>query len=111
MKSKRLVSILWCMAGVAAAAANPATTPAERLREGWWAERHAKVLEQVKANPNASVLLLGDSITQNYEKAKTPDENFQPTWQQFYATRGAINAGFSGDRTEHVLWRLEQGEV
>ena len=94
-----------------AAAATLATTPAERLRETWWAERHARVLEQVKANPTAGVLFLGDSITQNYEKAKTPDENFQPTWQQFYATRGAINAGFSGDRTEHLLWRLDHGEV
>jgi lysophospholipase L1-like esterase len=66
---------------------------------------------QVKANPNIGVLLLGDSITQNYEKTKTPDENFQPTWQRFYAPRAALNAGFSGDRTEHVLWRLDHGEI
>ena len=69
------------------------------------------MLAQVKANPNIGLLLLGDSITQNYEKAKTPDENFQPTWQRFYAPRAALNAGFSGDRTEHVLWRLDHGEI
>jgi lysophospholipase L1-like esterase len=68
-------------------------------------------LAQLKANPNIGLLLLGDSITQNYEKAKTPDENFQPTWQRFYGSRAALNAGFSGDRTEHVLWRLEHGEI
>ena len=55
--------------------------------------------------------MLGDSITQNYEKANPPDEDFQPTWQRFYAPRMALNAGFSGDRTEHVLWRLDHGEV
>ena len=91
--------------------AGAATTPAERLREAWWAERHNRVLEQVKANPQVGVILLGDSITQNYEKANPPDENFQPTWQRFYAPRMALNAGFSGDRTEHVLWRLDHGEV
>ncbi len=54
---------------------------------------------------------LGDSITNNYDKAKLPDENFQPTWEQFYAPRKALNLGFSGDTTAHVLWRLQHGEV
>jgi len=85
--------------------------PVDRLKESWWAKRHNDVLEQVRANPNAGVVLLGDSITQNYEKSRLPDENFQPTWQRFYAPRGALNLGFSGDRTEHVLWRLDHGEL
>ena len=109
-----LVSILVCAGGAAApqtATGNPAISPVDRLKEAWWAQRHDAVVAQVKANPNAGLLLLGDSITQNYEKTKTPDENFQPTWQRFYAPRAALNAGFSGDRTEHVLWRLEHGEI
>lgn len=44
-------------------------------------------------------------------KAKAPDEDFQPTWQTFYGSRGALNLGFSGDGTENVLWRLANGEV
>jgi lysophospholipase L1-like esterase len=92
-------------------AQSPAATPTDRLKESWWADRHERLAGQVKANPNVGLLLLGDSITQNYEKAKAPDENFQPVWQRFYAARGALNAGFSGDRTEHVLWRLDHGEV
>ena len=94
-----------------AGAGNPAIAPVDRLRESWWAQRHNAVLAQVKANPNIGLVLLGDSITQNYEKAKAPDENFQPAWQRFYGSRTALNAGFSGDRTEHVLWRLEHGEI
>jgi lysophospholipase L1-like esterase len=95
----------------AVGAGNPAVLPTDRMRESWWAQRHTLVVDQAKANPNVGLLLLGDSITQNYEKAKTPDENFQPTWQRFYGPRATLNAGFSGDRTEHVLWRLDHGEI
>lgn len=89
----------------------PTAVPIDRLDQAWWAQRHAQVLEQVRAHPDAPLLLIGDSITQNYEKAKAPDEDFQPTWQAFYGARGALNLGFSGDGTEHVLWRLDHGEV
>lgn len=85
--------------------------PTDRLQEPWWAQRHAQVLEQVKQHADTPLLLIGDSITQNYDKAQAPDENFQPTWQTFYGSRGALNLGFSGDGTEHVLWRLANGEV
>ena len=69
------------------------------------------MLEQAKQHADTPLLLIGDSITQNYDKAQAPDENFQPTWQTFYGSRGALNLGFSGDGTEHVLWRLANGEV
>ncbi len=85
--------------------------PVDRPDLPWWGPRHAKVLEQIRANPQAPLLLIGDSITNNYDKAKAPDEDFLPTWQTFYGARGAINLGFSGDGTQHVLWRLEHGEV
>ena len=55
--------------------------------------------------------MIGDSITNNYDKSRPPDENFLPTWQQFYAPRKALNLGFSGDTTAHVLWRINHGEV
>jgi lysophospholipase L1-like esterase len=90
---------------------NPAIAPTERLAESWWAERHAAILEQAHRQRDAQVLLIGDSITNNYDKADLPDENFQPVWQQFYAPRRALNLGFSGDTTAHVLWRLQHGEV
>ena len=32
-------------------------------------------------------------------------------WQEFYGKRKAINFGVSGDRTQHVLWRFEQGQL
>ncbi len=90
---------------------NPAVVPADRLNESWWADRHKAVLEAIHAHPDTQLLLIGDSITNNYDKANPPDENFQPTWNEFYAPRKALNLGFSGDTTSHVLWRLDHGEV
>ncbi len=34
-----------------------------------------------------------------------------PVWQAYYANRDAVDLGFGWDRTENVLWRLEQGEI
>ena len=93
------------------ATVNPATTPTDRLKEDWWAKRHEAILAEIKSNPDIGLIMVGDSITQNYEKADPPDENFQPIWQQFYAPRKALNLGYSGDATENVLWRLDHGEV
>ncbi len=90
---------------------NPAVAPQDRFAEPWWADRHKAILEAVRAHPDAQLLLIGDSITNNYEKANPPDENFQPTWNEFYAPRQALNLGFSGDTTGNLLWRLEHGEI
>ncbi|WP_263378667.1 GDSL-type esterase/lipase family protein [Granulicella paludicola] len=93
------------------ATANPAVVPLDRLGEGWWADRHKAIVSAGRSNADTQLLLLGDSITNNYDKSKLPDENFQPTWQTFYAPRHALNLGFSGDTTENLLWRLDHGEV
>ena len=94
----------------AAPAPDPAA-PVDRLTEGWWAKRHQAILAALPGHRDAEIVLIGDSITNNYDKARLPDENFQPIWQTFYAPRRAINLGFSGDTTAHVLWRLQHGEV
>jgi lysophospholipase L1-like esterase len=92
-------------------ALNPAIIPTDRLNEDWWKTRHDAVLEAVKSQPDTDLLMIGDSITNNYDKATLPDENFQPTWKEFYEPRKALNLGFSGDTTANVLWRLNQGEL
>lgn len=85
--------------------------PVARLDLKWWADRHAAVLATLARHPDPSVVLIGDSITNNYDKATPPDENFAPIWATFYAPRKALNLGFSGDMTDNVLWRLRHGEV
>ena len=90
---------------------NPAIIPHDRLSESWWTERHNAVLDAIRNHPDTQLLMIGDSITNNYDKAKLPDENFQPTWLEFYEPRKALNLGFSGDTTANLLWRLNHGEV
>ncbi|CAN0509242.1 unnamed protein product, partial [Ectocarpus sp. 8 AP-2014] len=31
--------------------------------------------------------------------------------QHYYANLGSINLGVSGDQTQHLLWRLQNGEL
>ena len=82
---------------------NSAAIPATRGDESWWLERYQAVNAQ--AREDADLLFIGDSITQAWE------DTGKAVWQEFYANRNALNLGFSGDRTEHVLWRLTQGNL
>jgi beta-glucosidase len=66
--------------------------------------RHQSILER-EAKGNVDLLMIGDSITHRFEKAG------KAVWEKYYAPRNAVNMGFGSDRTEHVLWRLENGEL
>ena len=89
----------------------PAITPTDRLSVDWWAARHKAILADLPKRSDAQLLLVGDSITSNYDIAEPPNQDFQPIWQQYYAPRKALNLGFSGDTTANVLWRLDHGEL
>jgi len=88
-----------------------AIMPTDRMSVDWWAARHKAILADLPKHSDAQLLLVGDSITNNYDKAEPPNQDFQPIWQQYYAPRKALNLGFSGDTTANVLWRLDHGEV
>ena len=88
------------------AAIKNATTPAHRMKsdeKNWWQERHESKAIEAKKN-KWDIIFLGDSITHSWETAG------KKTWSKYYQKRRALNLGFSGDRTEHVLWRLDNGE-
>jgi len=95
--------ITWLTAGV-----NYSTLPEARHERagkfGWWMARHEKKLNEAKTN-QAGVIFLGDSITQNWEKAGAT------VWEKHFAAHKAMNLGFGGDSTQHVLWRLDHGEL
>ncbi|MBN2216282.1 MAG: DUF1080 domain-containing protein, partial [Pirellulales bacterium] len=78
--------------------------PVSRSGEPWWKQRHEQTLARLKQG-NVNVIFVGDSITQGWEGAG------REVWRKYYAPRGAANLGFSGDRTQHVLWRLENGQL
>jgi len=79
---------------------NTAVIAAER--SGSALKLHERNLERAKAGP-IDLLFLGDSITQGW------DEN--DVWKRYYAPRNAANFGIGGDRTQHLLWRLDHGEL
>lgn len=70
----------------------------------WWLPRHSEKIEEAKRR-DIDVVFIGDSITHGWENEGAE------TWQAFYGERNALNLGFSGDRTEHVLWRLQNGAL
>ena len=53
---------------------------------------------------NVDLLFLGDSITQGWN-------GNEDVWKRFYGARHAANFGIGGDRTQHVLWRIQNGEL
>ena len=81
-----------------------ATTPQQR--DGWHAERHQRINDTVASRQGAvDLVFVGDSITQGWEGAG------RTIWEEAYGPRRAVNIGISGDRTEHVLWRLDHGNL
>ena len=73
----------------------------------WWANRFLsrhQEIEKVKGR-TVDVVMLGDSIMHFWEW-KHPE-----SWAKFTAGRTALNLGYGGDRTQHVIWRIEHGEL
>ena len=69
-----------------------------------WMNYHRKLNKIIKQS-DADLIFVGDSIT-NFWSSKGAK-----VWQQYYAKRNAVNLGMSGDRTQHVLWRLKNGNL
>lgn len=83
---------------------NTATRP--EARDGRALERHQRINARTAEMRGAcDLIFVGDSITEGFE-----DEG-KKVWAERYAKRRAANLGISGDRTEHVLWRLENGNL
>ena len=88
--------------------AHPSISAQVRL-SSWWIARHAKNIAAVEAandpkkDQKIELLMVGDSITNNFDKGG-PGEG---VWKKHFAPLNALNLGFGGDRTNHVLWRLD----
>ncbi|MCG3127261.1 MAG: hypothetical protein CHACPFDD_02119 [Phycisphaerae bacterium] len=84
-------------------AANAALVPADRKDE-WWVKRNAAMNERIKLG-KVDLVFIGDSITQGWEGEG------KAAWEKHFAPLNAVNLGISGDRTQHVLWRLDHGHL
>lgn len=96
-----LVAAAFCAASVfAETAPNYAVKPVPR--DAGWQKRHES-FNVISKKGEAPLVFLGDSITQGWE-GKGKD-----VWAKYWAPYNAANFGIGGDRTEHVLWRLDNG--
>lgn len=78
---------------------NLAITPA--LHPG--TEKAHERFNEVSKLGEAPLVFLGDSITAGWNgKGKE-------AWDKYWAPLNAANFGIGGDRTEHILWRLQHG--
>ncbi len=103
---------------VAKAGAKPPQTgsiaevPATRIRsEGygkrdWWIERLLRNRNEIVASKGEiDLVFFGDSITHNWER---PGKEM---FAELRKTYSILNIGYSGDRTEHLIWRAQNGEL
>jgi lysophospholipase L1-like esterase len=85
-----------------------ATEP--KPRDANWMKRHDAYLGEVKQKAgNVDLLFVGDSITDGWHGA-APGRG-KDVWDANWEPLKAFNIGIGGDRTQHVIWRLQNGEV
>lgn len=94
-------------AAPAAPAYNPSlddpSAPVPKAGNKRFFDLHESFLKRGKEGP-IGVLFLGDSITEGWGKAPH-------IWEHYFGKYQPANFGISGDRTQHVIWRIANGEL
>lgn len=70
----------------------------------WWTARHELLKKNLEAAP-CDLLFIGDSITHQWESGG------KKVWDKDFAPYSPANFGIGGDRTEHVLWRIDDSAL
>ena len=108
MKTRSLLSLGFLLFTVgnilAEVPKHSAVTPASRGGD-WWAERAKLLNQRVQDAQDTELIFIGDSITQGWEGAG------KNIWEERYAPYKAVNLGIGGDRTQHVIYRLQNGNL
>ena len=91
-----------CLPLISAEPEHSAVKPVPRA--GGWMTRHESFNKRVSQG-DVELVFIGDSITQGWEGSG------KSIWAKYYANRNAVNLGIGGDRTQHVIWRLNNGNL
>ena len=85
---------------------NNALVPVPKLEDDFydWHQRHAQVLEAIESS-KPDLVFIGDSITQRWAQEGLP------IFDGYFGSYDTINMGIGGDRTENVLWRLQDYDL
>jgi len=78
------------------------TIAAFRPNNKRFVEFHESFLKRGKEGP-IGVLFLGDSITEGWR-------NVPHIWEHYFGKYQPANFGYSGDQTQNIIWRIENGE-
>lgn len=82
------------------------TTPvaAKTNGEKWWNGNCDRIDADIKKmEGNIDVAFVGDSITARWRDSEN--------WKSHWGGYRAVNMGIGGDQTQHVLWRLQNGDL
>ena len=82
---------------------SPASSPIGRDNKHGWYVEHEKFVA-IAAGSLSSVLLVGDSLVNGLAR-------YHRVWSKYFKPLHALNFGVGGDRTQHVLWRIENDEI
>ena len=96
---------LWAAAMEPAIAAALGETPESVVPSSlenvdWWNECYREDLALIE-NGEFDLVFIGDSITRGW------DHVGKEMWEKYYGDKRAVNLGIGGDRTDHLLWRID----
>lgn len=83
--------------------ANSAVVPVARTNADWIS--HHESMNKKAKQGHIDLIYVGDSIVEHF------NNQGKEVWDHYYASRNALNLGIGGDRTEHLLWRLDHGNI
>lgn len=74
----------------------------------WW-KQHEDIDSMLRAGAGSDIVFLGNSITQGIggNRPNVTHKPGKPAFDSLFSGYRWISAGISGDRTQHILWRLQ----
>lgn len=103
---KKILVVLFFLLGVLPVRGEKPQTVVPQRPAEWWHQRHEEKLREIQENKDdIGVVLIGDSITHFI------DHRAPGLFESCFEDMGILNLGYSADKTENVLWRLQNGEI
>ncbi|GAV05085.1 hypothetical protein RvY_15266 [Ramazzottius varieornatus] len=99
------LSLFVCKAYPMAASISKTTVPAavdDPAQDGRWLSQHHRFLMEAR-DKEPEVVFLGDSMIQRLQDADV--------WKNLFQPMHCLNFGIGGDSTQHLLWRIVEGEL
>lgn len=100
-----ILSLAVCAVTGIAAEDDPAT-PQERTDHIWTDQNREINADIKKMNGRIDLAFIGDSITRRWR-----GNGNKEVWDKYWGSYRVVNMGIGGDRTQNVLWRLQNGQL